>query len=71
MEHLVERLRGRAQFCKDEGGVKSADLMYEAADEIELLRNAVDHLRNLLAKVEWQIDGARLPSGAFPTQIKP
>jgi hypothetical protein len=32
---LLARLRGRSQFCKDRGEVKSPDLMDEAADHIE------------------------------------
>ena len=36
-EELIARLRGRSQFCKDRGEVKSPDLMDEAADRIEAL----------------------------------
>ena len=36
-EELIARLRGRSQFCKDRGEVKSPDLMNEAADRIEAL----------------------------------
>jgi hypothetical protein len=52
MEHLVERLRGLARFCKDEGGVKSADLMYEAADEIERLEENLRTVEGCFSSVE-------------------
>jgi hypothetical protein len=48
---LVERLRGRARFCKDRGEEKTPDLMYEAADEIERLRAARSAVLENAAKV--------------------
>lgn len=33
-QELIARLRGRSQFCKDRGEVKSPDLMKEAAKEV-------------------------------------
>ena len=41
MNDLIARLRGRSQFCKDRGEVKSPDLMNEAADRIEALQKAL------------------------------
>lgn len=45
--HIVERLRGRARYCKDIGSEKSASLMYEAANEIERLR--IENIQLLFA----------------------
>lgn len=39
-EALPQRLRGRGQFMLDRGRVKDAELMFDAATEIELLRRA-------------------------------
>ena len=36
-ETLVARLKGRAQFCRDRGEVKSPELLEEAAVRIEAL----------------------------------
>ena len=36
---LVAQLRGRAEFCRDRGEVKSPGLMEKAAEEILALRN--------------------------------
>lgn len=36
-ETLLSRLKGRAQFCRDRGEVKSPELLEEAADRIEAL----------------------------------
>lgn len=36
-ETLVARLKGRAQFCRDRGEVKSPELLEEAADRIAAL----------------------------------
>ena len=38
-EELVARLKGRAQFCRDRGEVKSPELLEEAAVRIEALNN--------------------------------
>lgn len=47
MNDLIARLRGRSQFCKDRGEVKSPDLMNEAADHIEALVKERDEARHL------------------------
>ena len=63
MTDLIKRLRGRSQFCKDRGEVKSPDLMNEAADRIEELENSLawyqkmdamcsDHVVELTDKLE-------------------
>lgn len=36
-EELVARLKGRAQFCRDRGEVKSPELLEDAADRIVAL----------------------------------
>lgn len=36
--NLTQRLRGRAAYLRDNGEVKSPDLMEDAADEIERLQ---------------------------------
>ena len=38
-ETLVARLKGRAQFCRDRGEVKSPELLEDAADRIVALNN--------------------------------
>lgn len=39
---LVTRLRGRAAYTRDQGGIKSAELMEQAADEIERLQTELN-----------------------------
>lgn len=39
---LIERLRGRAAYLRDNGEVKSPDLMEDAADEIDRLQRIID-----------------------------
>lgn len=41
---LVERLTGRAQFCRDKGGIKSPEVMEEAAARITALSAEVERL---------------------------
>lgn len=38
-EVLPQRLRGRGDWLKERGRIKDCELMYDAATEIELLRN--------------------------------
>ena len=63
MTDLIKRLRGRSQFCKDRGEVKSPDLMNEAADRIGELESSLawyqmmdamssDHVVELTDKLE-------------------
>jgi len=51
-EELIARLRGRSQFCKDRGEVKSPDLMNEAVDRIELLAVTNEALTEQLAAAQ-------------------
>ncbi len=44
-DDLKARLRGRSQFCRDRGEVKSPELLEEAADRIEALVKERDELR--------------------------
>ena len=58
---LIARLRGRSQFCKDRGEVKTPDLLTEAADRIEELlaerKKAVDAFVDLASATLAEIKG--------------
>lgn len=48
IDNLVTRLRGRARFCEDRGEVKTPDLLFAAANEIERLEAALTTIRDTL-----------------------
>jgi len=55
-DDLLAQLRGRARFLRDYGGVKSPDLMEEAAAEIEHRRRAEQEAERRVAELESVLD---------------
>lgn len=60
---IVERLQGRARFCKDRGEIKTPDLLFKAAATIARLRGIIDDLTATypltLSEAQARVDAAR------------
>ena len=75
---LTQRLRGRAAYLRDNGEVKSPDLMEDAADEIERLQRIIDSRPAINAGlpetyIQWS-QGMTPPAfenGKCPSKIEP
>ena len=75
-EELVARLKGRAQFCRDRGEVKSPELLEEAAVRIEalnielkLVKGERTRIRNTLINLLLAADSGDAEMVAWAIQL--
>lgn len=62
---LLAQLRGRAQFCRDRGEIKTPEALEQAADRIEALEEALREIAEQTAGITPEPDNLQMAIGTI------